>query len=316
MAGIVVGLSRRASRGSTARREAAGARGAGGDRDFPAGSVCLVGAGPGDPGLLTLRAAERLRAADVVYHDALVGDGVLALCRPGARLVSVGKRRGAPSWSQDAIEAALVSEARAGHRVVRLKGGDPLVFGRGGEEALTLLRAGLPCEIVPGLTSGTAVPAAAGVPLTHRGLSSSAAFVTAHDLAPGRAGAAARRRIAALARAADTLVLFMGGVHLPLLKDVLLRAGLTPGTPAAVIENGTRPDQQVHRGVVSDLAALGDGRGAGPILVVVGRTVALAAALERLVGIAAETAAGASRPAAGSLVIAGTESIPDTEVAP
>jgi uroporphyrin-III C-methyltransferase len=270
-----------------------------------------VGAGPGDPGLLTLRAASRLRAADVVYHDALVGDGVLALCREGARLVSVGKRRGAPSWSQEAIEAALVSEARAGWRVVRLKGGDPLVFGRGGEEALTLMRAGVACEIVPGLTSGTAVPAAAGIPLTHRGLSSSAAFVTAHDLAAGRAGAAARRRIAALARAADTLVLFMGGAHLEILKAVLLGAGLAPDTPVAVVENGTRPEQRVRRGVLSGLAAPGESRGTGPILVVVGRTVALAAALERLADAVPGTiAAGEARATDATPAAARTEVAP------
>ena len=293
MAGIVVGLNPRRSRGADAARGgAASRRPQRGERDFPPGSVCLVGAGPGDPGLLTLRAAARLGAADVVYHDALVGDGVLALCRPGARLVPVGKRRGAPSWSQEAIEAALVSEARAGWRVVRLKGGDPLVFGRGGEEALTLLRAGVSCEIVPGLSSGTAVPAAAGIPLTHRGLSSSAAFVTAHDLEAGRAGAAARRRIAALARAADTLVLFMGGAHLERLRRALLGAGLAPSTPAAVVENGTRPEQRVRRGTLSGLAALGEGHGAGPLLVVVGRTVALAAALERLTASAEAGAPG------------------------
>ena len=294
MAGIVVGLSPRRSRGADAARgDAAAGRPRHGERDFPAGSVCLVGAGPGDPGLLTLRAAARLGAADVVYHDALVGDGVLALCRPGARLVPVGKRRGAPSWSQEAIEAALVSEARAGWRVVRLKGGDPLVFGRGGEEALTLLRAGVSCEIVPGLSSGTAVPAAAGIPLTPRGLSSSAAFVPAHDLESGRAGAAARRRIAALARAADTLVLFMGGAHLERLRRVLLGAGLAPSTPAAVVENGTRREQRARRGTLSGLAALGEGHGAGPLLVVVGRTVALAAALEHLTAPAGSAAPGA-----------------------
>ena len=300
MAGIVVGLNPRRSRGAVARSDAAAGRPQHGERDFPAGSVCLVGAGPGDPGLLTLRAAARLGAADVVYHDALVGDGVLALCRPGARLVPVGKRRGAPSWSQDAIEAALVSEARAGWRVVRLKGGDPLVFGRGGEEALTLMRAGVSCEIVPGLTSGTAVPAAAGIPLTHRGLSSSAAFVTAHDLESGRAGAAARRRIGALARAADTLVLFMGGAHLGRLRQVLLGAGLAPSTPAAIVENGTRPEQRVRRGVLSGLAALGEGHGAGPLLVVVGRTVALAAALEQLTASAEAGAPGADAAHAAS----------------
>ena len=135
-----------------------------------------MGAGPGDPGFLTLRAAQRLREADVVYHDALVSLDVLALCRKDARLVPVGKRRASVLRPQRDIEAALIRDARQGLAVVRLKGGDPFVFGRGGEEALALLRSGISFEIIPGVSSGIAVPALAGIPLTHRGLSSSAAL--------------------------------------------------------------------------------------------------------------------------------------------
>ena len=134
------------------------------------GVVSLVGAGPGDPGLLTLKAAYRLGEADVVFYDALVSAAILDLCRPGTRLVSVGKRRGAHSVSQADIVAALVREARLGRSVVRLKGGDPFVFGRGGEEALALLDAGIPFEVVPGISAGIAVPAIAGIRVTHRGL--------------------------------------------------------------------------------------------------------------------------------------------------
>jgi uroporphyrin-III C-methyltransferase len=247
--------------------------------DPPAGSISLVGAGPGDPDLLTIAAVARLAAADVVYYDALIGPGVLAYVRPGARLVPVGKRRGAALMSQAEIEAALILAVRAGLRVVRLKGGDPFVFGRGGEEALALLRAGIRAEIVPGVTAAVAVPAAAGIPLTHRGVASSAALCTAHDLGDSPAGRALRRRIGRLARAAETLVLFMAGAHLGRLRDLLLEAGLPRTTPAAVIESGTLPDGRARRGVLADLVDLGAGGSGGPVLVVVGATVALADAL-------------------------------------
>jgi uroporphyrin-III C-methyltransferase len=252
---------------------------AGGRHAAPApGSVSLVGAGPGDPELLTVAAVARLAAADVVYYDALVGPDVLAHARPGARLVPVGKRRGAAILGQEAIVAALVRDVRAGLVVVRLKGGDPFVFGRGGEEALALLRAGIRAEVVPGVSAGVAVPAAAGIPLTHRGVSSSAAFVTAHDLGDAPSGRALRRAIGRLARAAETLVVFMGGAHLDRLREVLIAAGVPPAMPAAVIESGTLPEERIRRGIVADLPGLG-AEDAGPVLVVVGPTVALAEAL-------------------------------------
>lgn len=242
---------------------------------LPAGVVSLVGAGPGDPGLLTVKAARRLGEADVVYHDALVSEPILELCRPGAALVPVGKRRGLVTLSQEGIVKALIRDADRGLAVVRLKGGDPFVFGRGGEEALALLEHGVTFEIVPGVSSGIAVPAAAGIPVTHRGISSSVAFVTAHDLGDSDEGRSARARLSHLARAASTIVMFMAGNELAGVRRALLDAGLPGDTPAAVIESGTLPDERVGRGPLSDLESLLPSRAGGPVLVVVGRSVAL-----------------------------------------
>jgi hypothetical protein len=165
-----------------------------------------------------------------------------------------------------------------------LKGGDPFVFGRGGEEALALIRAGIPCEVVPGVTSGTAVPALAGIPLTHRGIAGSAAFLTAHDLAGTGAGPAVRERLSHLARGAETLVLFMAGAELVRVKETLLTSGLAGSTPAALIESGSMPEQQVTLTTLADLDAFdGPSRG-GPILVVIGRTVALCPTLRQVAG--------------------------------
>jgi uroporphyrin-III C-methyltransferase len=166
------------------------------------GEAWLVGAGPGDPGLLTLRAAEALRRADVVLHDTLPGRGVLRLVRPGATLVPVGKRKGAAPMPQAKITARLIAAARAGQRVVRLKGGDPFLFGRGGEEAAALTAAGIPWRVVPGVTAGTAAPAAAAIPLTHRGVASAVTFVTGHDETGGLPESV---DWAALARAGGTI---------------------------------------------------------------------------------------------------------------
>ena len=240
------------------------------------GIVSLVGAGPGDPDLLTRAAVKRLRQAEVIYYDALISPRVLRLCRKSARLVPVGKRRGYATLRQEAIEARLVRDARAGRRVVRLKGGDPFVFGRGGEEALALSRAGVRVEVIPGVSAGIAAPGRAGIPLTHRGLASSAAFVTAHDLLDGEDGERVAARLGHLARGADTLVIFMAGAHLDRLAAVLLAAGLDGETPAATIESGTLPDERVRRGRLDRLETLGAGRGTGPLLVVVGRTAGLA----------------------------------------
>ena len=145
------------------------------------GEVWLVGAGPGDPGLLTLRAASALRVADIVFHDALPGRAVLAMARADATLQNVGKRKGNVPWPQERINAALIEAARAGQRVVRLKGGDPLLFGRGGEELLALAAAGIPVDVVPGVSSASAAAAVLRMPLTHRGAASAVSFVTGHD---------------------------------------------------------------------------------------------------------------------------------------
>ena len=257
------------------------------------GLVSLVGAGPGDPDLLTRAAVKRLRHADVVYYDALVAPAVLRLVRRRARLVPVGKRRGYATLRQEGIEARLVKDARRGLRVVRLKGGDPFVFGRGGEEALTVTRAGVRCEVIPCVSAGIAAPARAGIPVTHRGLASSVAFVTGHDLLDGPDGEKVAARLEQLARGADTLVIFMAGAHLGRLAAILLAAGLPGSTPAATIENGTLPGQRVRRGRLEQLEELGTGRGTGPLLVVVGRTAGLADEL------AAPLAAGALVAQAG-----------------
>jgi uroporphyrin-III C-methyltransferase len=239
-------------------------------------TVSLVGAGPGDPELITLKGARKLGAADVVYYDALVSRELLSLCRPGARLVPVGKRRGVETMSQEEIIGCLIRDGRARRRVVRLKGGDPFVFGRGGEEAIALLEAGVDFEVVPGVSAGIAVPALAGIPITHRGASSSVAFVTAHDLSSTRDGRKGQRRLAGLARSVDTLVIFMAKAERSRVRRTLIAAGLSGETPVALIESGSTPRETVLRSTLGEL----DGdemtpAGGGPALLVIGPTVAL-----------------------------------------
>ena len=238
------------------------------------GTVSLVGAGPGDPGLLTLKAAQRLGEADVVLTDRLVSPEVLAHVRAGAEVVDVGKT----SWTgtaprQEEINAQLVEHARAGKRVVRLKGGDPFVFGRGSEEAAALVAAGVGFEVVPGITSAVAVPAYAGIPVTARGYTQDVCVVTGH-LDPDDPGS--RVRWQALATGPGTLVILMGHDRLPLLTSGLVRHGRDAKTPAACIERGTTPQQRV---VVSTLEQLaGDVAVAGlraPVATVVGEVVRL-----------------------------------------
>jgi uroporphyrin-III C-methyltransferase len=194
-------------------------------------SVWLVGAGPGDPELLTVKAARLLAGADVVVHDALVGDGVLALVPPTAELIDVGKRPGRPV-PQELISTLLVTLARDGKRVVRLKGGDPFVFGRGGEEAEALVAAGIPFEVVPGITSAVAAPAAAGVPVTHRGVAASFTVVTGHRRA-GEQDIDWR----ALARVSGTVVVLMGVSQRATIAAELLAGGLDPATPVAAVRS-------------------------------------------------------------------------------
>ncbi|WP_424812547.1 uroporphyrinogen-III C-methyltransferase [Roseococcus sp. YIM B11640] len=210
-----------------------------GGRFFAPGEVWLIGAGPGDPDLLTLRAVQALGQADLVLHDALPGRAVLRHVRPGAEIVAVGKRKGAAPVSQARINARLVAGARAGKRVVRLKGGDPFIFGRGGEEALACEEAGIRWRIVPGVTSGLAAPAAAGIPLTHRGTASAVTFLTAH----GEDGALPEMDWAALARTGGTLAIFMGLSRLDELALRLLAAGMAPSTPVALVAQATLPGE-------------------------------------------------------------------------
>ncbi len=207
------------------------------------GEVWLVGAGPGDPGLLTLRALEAIRAADIIIHDALPGRAVLRHARATAELVPVGKRKGAAPVPQARINQRLVEAARAGRRVVRLKGGDPFLFGRGGEEAIACRDAGIPCHIVPGVSAGHAAPAAAGIPLTHRGLASAVTFLTAHD----ETGALPPHDWEALARSGATLVAFMALSRLDEICVRLLAAGRGAATPLVVIAQATQPGEAVLR---------------------------------------------------------------------
>jgi uroporphyrin-III C-methyltransferase / precorrin-2 dehydrogenase / sirohydrochlorin ferrochelatase len=234
------------------------------------GFVSLVGAGPGDPGLLTRRAIARLRAADLVLYDALVDDTVLRYARRAQKFF-VGKRAGKHAMSQQAIHALMIRAARRGRRVVRLKGGDPFVFGRGGEEALALRHAGIAYEVVPGVTSAVAAPAAAGIPVTHRGVSSAFLVVSAHD---EQAFATA---IGQLQPHGITVVVLMGLGRSSAVACLLIDRGWSRGTPAAIVMDATRPQQQVWRGTLDDLAedrVTVSGCGAGTI--VVGNVVAIA----------------------------------------
>jgi uroporphyrin-III C-methyltransferase len=243
------------------------------------GTVALVGAGPGDPGLLTLKAAQRLGEADVVLADRLVSKQVLEHVRPGAELVDVGKT----SWTgtaprQEEINAQLVAHARAGKRVVRLKGGDPFVFGRGSEEAEALVRAGIDVEVVPGVTSALAAPAYAGIPVTARGYTQDVCVVTGH-LDPD--DPASRVRWQALATGPGTLVILMGHDRLPLITAGLIRYGRDPQTPAACIQSGTTADQRVVVSTLHDLAAEVARAGLrAPVATVVGEVVRLHASLQ------------------------------------
>ena len=243
------------------------------------GFVSLVGAGPGDPGLLTLRAVRRLETADVVVHDYLVGRRLLAHVRPEAELVAVGRGHGhASRMTQAEIEALLVDRARAGRRVVRLKNGDPFLFGRGGEEAAALHRAGVPFEVVPGVSSALAVAAYAGIPLTHREHASLVTIVTGHQAPPSPGGAPAPPALPwdALARRGGTLVVLMGMSRLPAILDALAAHGLAADTPAAAIHWGTTGRQVTVAGTVATLAARVRDAGIGaPGVVVVGAVAGL-----------------------------------------
>jgi uroporphyrin-III C-methyltransferase len=230
-----------------------------------AGKVYLIGAGPGDPQLMTLKAARALGLADVVLVDALVNGGCLAHARSDARIVEVGKRAGGGT-SQSFIEKLCIQHARAGQTVARLKGGDPFVFGRGGEELRAMVEAGIEVEVIPGITAGTAVPAMLGIPVTHRDLAHGVTFITGHG---------AHVDWHALVRSRTTLVIYMGLSNLANVASALKAAGMESATPACIIENGTLANQ---RQAISTLAQLSSVGFEGPAVIVIGAVVGLARA--------------------------------------
>ncbi len=234
-----------------------------------AGKVWLVGAGPGDPDLLTLRAARLIMQARLIVHDGLVDPAILAMAHPAARLVSVAKRRSKHTMPQDEINALLVREALAGRDVVRLKGGDPFIFGRGGEEVEACRTAGVPVEVVPGISAALGAAAAAQLPLTHRASASAVTFIT------GQCKGLSDQDWSGLAGKGRTLVIFMGLATAEAIADKLIADGLSPEMPVAVIENATRPDMRVLRAPVAGLAALVEAhRVKSPALIVIGAVAA------------------------------------------
>ena len=216
------------------------------------GWVWLVGAGPGDPGLLTLHGLNALQQADVIVHDALVDERILLFARPDADVEYAGKRGGKPSLLQRDISLRLIELAKAGRRVLRLKGGDPFVFGRGGEEAQTLVQAGIPVRVVPGITAGVGGLAYAGIPVTHRDINQAVTFVTGHDrdgLAPSRVD------WNAIARASPVIVLYMAIKHLDVISGRLLAGGRDPDEPVAIVTDATLPSMRVHETSLARAAA-------------------------------------------------------------
>lgn len=234
-----------------------------------AGTVYLVGAGPGAADLLTVRAARLIAAAQVIVHDGLVDAEVLALTPPAARLISVAKARARHTMPQDAINALLVAEASAGRDVIRLKGGDPLIFGRGGEEAEACRAAGIAVEIVPGISAANGAAGAAQIALTHREASSIVSFVA------GQCRGLAEQNWVGLAGKGRTLVIYMGVATAPQIAEKLMADGLAPDMPVAVIENGARPQMRVLRGVLASLPDLVAREAVvSPALIVIGEVTA------------------------------------------
>lgn len=229
------------------------------------GTVYLVGAGPGDPELLTLRAARLIGEADLIVHDGLVDAAVLALAPEGAELISVAKSRARHTLPQEEINALIVREALSGRDVVRLKGGDPFIFGRGGEEMDACVAAGVRVEVVPGVSAAIGCAAEARLPLTHRGVSSAVTFVA------GQCQGLAEQNWAGLAGKDRTLVIYMGIASAPLIAEKLIADGLSPDIPVAVLEKGTRSDSRVLRGSLSELAHIVEQEQvASPALIVIG----------------------------------------------
>jgi uroporphyrin-III C-methyltransferase len=240
------------------------------------GSATLVGAGPGDPDLLTLRAVKAIQRADAVLFDALIDPSILALARPDARLLDVGKRCGRHPMKQAAINRLIVRLAQSGAHVVRLKGGDPLVFGRGGEELDSLRAAGVPVEVVPGVTAACAAAASLQIPLTHRDVARSLHFLTGH----GSDGAVPAHDWDGLAASGGTIAAYMAGKTLRSVSARLMEAGLAGSTPAVAVENASRPNETHLHGTLATLPDLLDAaQPSGPTLVLIGAVVALSRVL-------------------------------------
>ena len=237
----------------------------------PYGSVVLVGAGPGDPELLTIAGCRHLMTADVVLHDRLVGPQILDRINVGARVINVGKSSDGKGLSQEDINHALLGECRAGNKVVRLKGGDPMVFGRGAEEALFLMKEGIPCEVVPGISSAIAGPSAAGIPVTHRGISSCFSVVTASE-DPEKLITSVDWGL--LAKGGHTLVILMVLKRIDQVVSLLISEGRDPCTPSALIQSATLPEQSVSTGYLRDISSIaGEYNASSPAMLVVGKVV-------------------------------------------
>jgi uroporphyrin-III C-methyltransferase len=247
------------------------------------GRVILVGAGPGDPGLLTLRAVDALRQADIVVHDGLIDMRVLDYAPPSAQRISVAKKRDRHTLPQDAINALIIAHVKAGSVVVRLKGGDPFVFGRGGEEVEAVRAAGLPVEVIPGVSSALGCAAEAMLPLTHRDWSSAVSFVA------GTCKGLSEQNWAGLAGQGRTLVIYMGVTTATAIADKLIADGVSPGMPVAVLERGTLEGSRAMRTLLADLGDMvAREKVLSPAIIVVGEVVLLSDAENRLAAIAAQ----------------------------
>jgi uroporphyrin-III C-methyltransferase/precorrin-2 dehydrogenase/sirohydrochlorin ferrochelatase len=254
---------------------------------FKVGEVFLVGGGPGDPDLLTLRALRIIQAADVIVYDYLISNEIIQLCRKDAEMISVGKKAGNHTLPQDNINDLLVKLATQGKMVCRLKGGDPYIFGRGGEEAQALVAHKIPFHVVPGITAAAACSASSGIPLTHRDHAQSVQFITGHckndDAVAGTRSQLKAKKTPnsqpdwrALALSAQTLVIYMGVIRCAIIQKNLIKHGRVPSTPVAIIENGSRPQQRVVTGTLENLSEISTTNKIGsPALIIIGEVVAL-----------------------------------------
>ena len=248
---------------------------------FEPGWVWLAGAGPGDPGLLTLHAVNALKQADCVVYDALVSEDILSLVRPQAELIYAGKRGGKPSWNQQDITDKLIERALQGKRVLRLKGGDPFIFGRGGEEAQALVAAGIAFRMIPGISAGVGGLGYAGIPATHREVNHAVTFVTGHLAGKSSDGGEAELLDwAAIAKASPVIVIYMAMSRLAIIADLLIKAGRAADEPVAIVTHATTPRQKIAVGKLVDAAKLAEDNGLEPpSIIVIGGVVDLAETL-------------------------------------